>query len=105
MQYHPRPCLEMFSEFEFPEDLLRNYGLFGKISQITAEGRAKILGANVAAYRGWDLGELARNIAGDEFASDGGEAAPYSTTSVADKLVSSNGHQAASGVPAPVPAA
>lgn len=87
MQYHPRPCLEMFEQFEFPEDLLGNYGLFGKISQITAEGRAKILGRNVAAYRGWDIDELAAKIKGDEFAGDNGEAAPYSTTTVADKVV------------------
>jgi len=91
MQYHPRPCLEMFQAFEFPEDLLGNYGLFGRISQITPEGRAKVLGLNVARYRGWDVKELAGSIEGDEFSADGGHAAPYSTTTVADKLVSSNG--------------
>ncbi len=103
MQYHPRPCLEAFENFEFPEDLLGNYGLFGRISQITAEGRAKILGLNVAAYRGWDVDELKRNIEGDEFAVDHGEAAPYSATTVGDKVVSVNGRGA--GAPAAVPAA
>jgi uncharacterized protein len=91
MQYPPRPCLELFETFEFPEDLLGNYGLFGRISQITPEGRAKILGLNVAKYRGWDVKELAKSIEGDEFSADGGHAAPYSTTTVADKLVSANG--------------
>jgi predicted TIM-barrel fold metal-dependent hydrolase len=105
MQYHPRPCLEMFEEFTFPEDLLGNYGLFGKISQITPEGRAKILGLNVANYRGWDVKELAKNIEGDEFDSDDHDVTPYSTTSVADQLVSSNGNAGASQATAPVPAA
>jgi hypothetical protein len=104
MQYHPRPCLEMFEEFTFPEDLLGNYGLFGKISQITAEGRAKILGTNVAAYRGWDIDELTRNIEGDEFSSGDHDMTAYSTTTVGDKLASSNGHQAAEA-PAAIPAA
>jgi predicted TIM-barrel fold metal-dependent hydrolase len=103
MQYHPRPCLEAFENFEFPEDLIGNYGLFGKISQITAEGRAKILGLNVAAYRGWDIDELRRNIEGDEFAGAGGKAAPYSATSVGDKVVAANG--GGPDIPAAVPAA
>jgi hypothetical protein len=103
MQYHPRPCLEMFQAFEFPEDLLGNYGLFGRISQLTPEGRAKVLGLNVAKYRGWDVTELARNIEGDEFSGDSGHAAPYSTTTVADKLVA--GHGAAAGEAAAIPAA
>ena len=102
MQYHPRPCLEMFAEFEFPEDLLGNYGLFGKISQITAEGRAKILGGNVAAYRGWDTAELKRNIEGDEFSGGSHGMVAYSTTSVADKLLSSKGHQAGQKASLPV---
>jgi predicted TIM-barrel fold metal-dependent hydrolase len=103
MQYHPRPCIEAFENFEFPEDLIDDYGLFGRISQITAEGRAKILGLNAAAYRGWDVDELKRNIEGDEFAPDAGGAAPYSATSVADKVVSANGRSA--GAPAAIPAA
>jgi predicted TIM-barrel fold metal-dependent hydrolase len=102
MQYHPRPCLEAFENFEFPEEIIDDYGLFGRISQITAEGRAKILGKNVAAYRGWDIEQLKQNIAGDEFSGHDGAVTPYSTTSVSDKVVSSNGGVAA---PTPVPAA
>lgn len=79
-----------------------DYGLFGRISQITAEGRAKILGENVAAYRGWDIEQLKQNIAGDEFSGHDGAVTPYSTTSVSDRVVSSNGGVAA---PTPVPAA
>jgi hypothetical protein len=105
MQYHPRPCLEMFEDFTFPEDLLGNYGLFGKISQITPEGRAKILGLNVAAYRGWNVDELAQKIEGDEFSSGDHEMTAYSTTSVADSLVSGNGGAPSAGVPAAIPAA
>jgi hypothetical protein len=90
MQYHPRPCLEALEGFEFPEDLLGNYGLFGRISQLTADGRAKMLGRNVAAYRGWDIEQLKQGIAGDEF-DVGDQAAPYSTTTVADQVVSRNG--------------
>jgi predicted TIM-barrel fold metal-dependent hydrolase len=100
MQYHPRPCLELFEDFEFPEDLLGNYGLFGKLSQITAEGRAKILGLNAANYRGWDVEELKRRIADDEFSADGGEAAPYSTTTVADSVVSATAEPASTPLPA-----
>jgi predicted TIM-barrel fold metal-dependent hydrolase len=102
MQYHPRPCLEAFENFEFPEEIIDDYGLFGRISQITAEGRAKILGKNVAAYRGWDIEQLKQNITGDEFSGHNGATAPYSTTSVSDKVVASNGGTAA---PAPIPAA
>ena len=43
------------------------------------------------------------NIEGDEFAPDAGGAAPYSATSVADKVVSANGRSA--GAPAAIPAA
>jgi len=102
MQYHPRPCLEAFENFEFPEEIIDDYGLFGRISQITAEGRAKILGKNVAAYRGWDIEALKQGISGDEFSGHDVPVAPYSTTTVADKVVSSNGAAAA---PAPIPVA
>jgi hypothetical protein len=101
MQYHPRPCLEALDGFEFPEDLLGNYGLFGRISQLTAEGRAKLLGRNVAAYRGWDVEALRRGIAGDEF-DVGEQATPYSTTTVADQVVSpaGGGPEVLAGTPA-----
>ena len=102
MQYHPRPCLEAFENFEFPEEIIDDYGQFGRISQITAEGRAKILGKNVAAYRGWDIEALKQGISGDEFSGHDVPVAPYSTTTVADKVVSSNGAAAA---PAPIPVA
>lgn len=89
MQYHPRPCLELFADFEFPEDLRRDYGLFGELPQLTEEHRAKMLGLNFAELHGFDVDELRKGFEGDEFDRDPSqpEPAPYSTTSVADKVV------------------
>lgn len=88
MQYHPQPCLEAFENFEFPEDILQDYGLLGPISQMTSADRAGILGKNIAAYRGWDIDKLKKDIESDEFSNQDKLAAPYSTTTVADQVLS-----------------
>ncbi len=87
MQYHPRPCLEAFSEFEFPQDLLDDAGLFAPIPQITRDQKAGLLGLNYARLHGLDIAALKAGFAGDEFEvmQEGGQAAPYSTTTVADR--------------------
>ena len=48
--HHPRPTIEAFLEFEFPEDLLDAAGLLGPIPQITMEHKKKILADNYARH-------------------------------------------------------
>jgi predicted TIM-barrel fold metal-dependent hydrolase len=83
--YHPRPALELFQNFEFPEDLLEDAGLFAPIPQLTDEDRAGILGGNYARVHGVDLTRALENIKGDEFSRNQGDVMPdpYSTTSYA----------------------
>lgn len=82
MQYHPRPCLEALLDFEFPQDLLDDAGLFAPIPQITHERKADLLGRNYARLHNLDIEALKNNIKDDEFAHTD-LAAPYSTTSIA----------------------
>lgn len=84
MQYHPRPCLEALLDFEFPEDMLDNAGLFAPIPQLTMERKADLLGRNYARIHGLDIPAMQDRIKDDEFARQGGLAAPYSTTTIAD---------------------
>ena len=55
MQYHPRPCLEAFLAFEFPQDLLDDAGLFAPIPQITHEKKRGMLAGNYARVHNIDL--------------------------------------------------
>ena len=87
MQFHPRLCLEAFEKFEFPEDLLSEYGLFDRIPQLSDDHKADILGRNFANMNGLEIDAMKRAIEGDEFASDAGAAVPYSTTSIADQVL------------------
>jgi uncharacterized protein len=87
MQFHPRLCLEAFEAFEFPEDLLSEYGLFDRIRQLTEDDKANILGGNFARMNALDVDAMKRAIDGDEFAADRGEATPYSTTTIADRVL------------------
>ncbi|MBS1845342.1 MAG: amidohydrolase family protein [Actinobacteria bacterium] len=88
MQYHPRPCLEAFEAFEFDDRTREEFGLFTPIPQLTKEHKRKILGENYARMHGMDIDALKRGIADDEFDFDPAHPpAPYSTTSVADKVV------------------
>jgi predicted TIM-barrel fold metal-dependent hydrolase len=87
MQFHPRLCREAFDQFEFPEDLLGNFGLFGPIPQITEEHKRKIYGENFARLHGLDINAMKAAIANDEFSSKSDTLpAPYSTTSIAGKV-------------------
>jgi hypothetical protein len=87
MQFHPRLCLEAFEKFEFPDDLLSEYGLFDAIPQLTEDHKASILGGNFARLNGLDIEAMQSAIGSDEFAGDHGEATPYSTTTIADKVL------------------
>jgi uncharacterized protein len=88
MQFHPRLCLEAFEKFEFPEDLLSEYGLFDRIPQLTEDVKANILGRNFARLNGLDIEAMESAIEDDEFSADGGEATPYSTTTIAEMVLS-----------------
>jgi predicted TIM-barrel fold metal-dependent hydrolase len=90
MNCHARPGLEAFLDFQFPERLLTDGGVFGPIPQLTHEHKRKILGGNLARLHGLDTDALAEAIAGDEFARGAGDAlpVPYSTTSRAGRTLS-----------------
>ncbi|WP_157988083.1 amidohydrolase family protein [Jiangella endophytica] len=82
-QFHPRRCIEAFLDFEFPDDLLEDTGLYHPVEQITLERKRDILARNFARRHDLDLDRLRQGIAGDEFARLPGEPlpAPYSTLS------------------------
>lgn len=84
---HPRPGLEAFMDFEFPEDKLDNSGLFAAVQQITPENKRNILHGTYARLHGLDVEALKKGIEGDQFSrSDGDLAEPYSTISMADRV-------------------
>jgi hypothetical protein len=86
--HHPRPGLEAFLAFEFPDDLLEDAGLFGPIGQITHEDKAAILGGTYASVHGIDIEACKKGIEGDEFAREPGEPLPepYSTITRAGEV-------------------
>lgn len=83
--YHPRPALEAFLTFEFPEDLLADAGLFAPIPQITPKIKQGILGGNYTRMHGIGLEEAQAATVGDEFWREPGTELPepYSTISQA----------------------
>ncbi len=88
MNCHPRPGLEAFIDFQFPEELLERTGTFFPPPQLTLEHKRAILGGNIARLHGFDIDALAANIKDDEFSStqDNPLPAPYSTTTLADAV-------------------
>jgi hypothetical protein len=80
-QFHPRPCIEAFLDFEFPADLLADAGLFQPVEQITLENKRDILGRTFAARHGIDIAAVQAAAAGDAFARPHGTPLPrpYST--------------------------
>lgn len=86
--HHPRPTIEAFLNFEFPEDLIEGAGMLGPIAQLTAEDKADILGLNYARMHGWDVEKLKANIGTDQFSrAEGAEIpAPYTTGSKAEEI-------------------
>lgn len=79
--HHPQPGLEAFVNFEIPEDMLANGGLFKPIRQITRDDKANMLAGTFAKLHGLDLAKLKAGIAGDAFevAKQSGFPPPYST--------------------------
>jgi predicted TIM-barrel fold metal-dependent hydrolase len=73
IQYHPRPCLEAFLDFEFPEDLLDGAGLYFPLQQITDDDKRRMLAGNFAKLHGIDLEAAANGIHGDEFSRGTGQ--------------------------------
>jgi len=85
MNCHPRPGLEAFMEFQFPEDVMERVGTFFPIPQLTHDHKRAILGGNIARLHGLDVEALKAGIEADEFAGTQGRPlpVPYSTTSLA----------------------
>lgn len=81
--YHPRPALEAFADFRFPEEMLNEAGLFAPLRQITDEDKQNILGANYMRLHGIDIDRAREAIVGDRFWREPGAAIPepYSTIS------------------------
>jgi len=71
---HPQPYLEMFWDFEIPEDLQEKYGY----PALTREIKEDILGRNHARVLGWDVAALQTKLAGDEFGLHKQLAEPWS---------------------------
>ena len=64
MFVHPAPVLEAFARFEIPEDMQAGYGY----PALTREIKEAILADNFARMHGWNVGDLAKAIEGDELA-------------------------------------
>ena len=86
--HHPRPQLEAFLDFEFPEEKLDSAGLFAPIPQITEDDKLDMLGRTFAKLHDIDIEACRKAIADDEFARAPGEAPaePYSTISKAEEV-------------------
>lgn len=88
MLHHPRPTIEAFLDFQFPEDMLETSGLLGPLPQLTKEDKADILANNYARMHGWDVEKLRAGIGTDQWSRGPGEplADPYTTGSKADEI-------------------
>lgn len=86
--YHPRPALEQFLDFQFPEDMLADAGLFAPLPQLSDQDKQGILGGNYARIHGLDLEQIKSSVAGDEFSREPGAPLPepYATISQADTV-------------------
>lgn len=83
---HPRPGLEAFAAFEFPEDLLENAGLFLPIPQISRDDKIGMLAGNFARLHGLDLDAIGARLREDEFDRAPGEP-PRPAWSTVDRAV------------------
>lgn len=85
---HPLPTLQAFLDYEIPEDLMDDAGLFAPITQITREHKENILGRTFARIHDIDIDACRAAIADDEFsrATADGLAEPWSTVSKWDEI-------------------
>ncbi|HZP28389.1 MAG TPA: amidohydrolase family protein [Acidimicrobiia bacterium] len=79
MAFHPRPLVEKFWNFEFPELLVEGYG----VPPLTREIKKKILAENAARILGLDLKQMQADAGNDEFAGTTSYAPPWSGGRVA----------------------
>jgi predicted TIM-barrel fold metal-dependent hydrolase len=61
--HHPRPFIEMFWDFQIPDDMREGYGY----PQLTDDIKRGILGLNHARILGWDVPALRARLRNDEF--------------------------------------
>lgn len=90
MSVHPRPQLEAFRDFQFPDDVRKNGARHGDLPRLTDEHKRMILGENYANLIGLDIDDARSRIEDDEFAQgDRADelAEPFSTTEAADEVV------------------
>jgi predicted TIM-barrel fold metal-dependent hydrolase len=88
MSVHPRPQLEAFADFQFPEEVRETMAGTSEIPRLTDEHKRKILGENYAEFIGLDIDAARSRLENDEFTREReGLAAPYSTTAAADEVV------------------
>ena len=86
---HPRPTIEAFCNYEIPEDLLQDAGLFGPLSQITDEHKRNILALNYARIHGLDIDarrQPSRTTSSPGPAAQDPNPVPWSTTSKWDLI-------------------
>lgn len=86
--HHPRPTIEVFMDFQFPDDLLEGAGMFGPIDQLTMDHKLNILGRNYARMHNMDIEALRQGVGTDKFSRKADEPLPdpYSTTSKAQEI-------------------
>ena len=93
---HPRATIEAFLDYQIPEDLLEDAGLFAPIAQITDEQKRNVLAGNYARVHGIDIEATKQAIANDEFsrarAADP-DPQPWSTCSRWDDIRAGRGEQ------------
>ena len=69
MAYHPRPLLEAFAEFSFPQDMLEVSGNMAPVPQLTEADKRGILGENYARLHGLDIEQLKADMSDDPFSA------------------------------------
>lgn len=72
--HHPQPFLEMFWNFEMPQDLIEGYGF----PELTEQAKRKILGLNHARLLGWNVDQKLAAIEHDQYGRQSALLPPWS---------------------------
>ncbi|EIF31661.1 putative TIM-barrel fold metal-dependent hydrolase [Burkholderia sp. Ch1-1] len=72
--HHPRPFIELFWDFQIPDDMCEGFGY----PKLTEAMKRQILGLNHARFLGWNVAALRQRLAGDEFGRLAALAPPWS---------------------------